>query len=139
MLVSTERGILLYSNSNVMISGPKEFVHNHAQRRGGAVEVVDAPRDSDGDISSVTITGPTFFENNTCEENGDALALEGGCTHNPACHSHMTIDFGSLQSRDGARRVSPDGRGFKSVLDDRRYRSGELCAYCRWSYPRLGN
>ena len=28
------------------------------------------------------------------------------CTHNLACHSHMTIDLASLQSRDGARRVS---------------------------------
>ena len=29
----------------------------------------------------------------------------GGCTHDHACHSHMTIDLASLQSRDGARRV----------------------------------
>jgi len=37
-----------------------------------------------------------------------------GCTHNLACHSHMTIDHASLQSRDGARRVSQD-RGDRTV------------------------
>ena len=31
-----------------------------------------------------------------------------------ACHSHMTIDLASLQSRDGARRVFA-GRGSKSI------------------------
>ena len=29
----------------------------------------------------------------------------GGVLNNLACHSHMTIDLASLQSRDGARRV----------------------------------
>ena len=37
--------------------------------------------------------------------------LGRGCTHNLACLSHMTIDLASLQSRDGARRVSPDRGG----------------------------
>ena len=35
----------------------------------------------------------------------DSNRADGGVLNNLACHSRMTIDLASLQSRDGARRV----------------------------------
>lgn len=70
-------GIYLTKMSTLNWTGQTEFVHNIAEKNGGAIGSTVPGVQSDNKESTVTVGQSTGFFNNTCGENGGALALTG--------------------------------------------------------------